>query len=288
MEKIIILIHQANAICFSSKGGAWKREPINGEPIHELNGKQVSLLTILNHFSDLRNEEHLLEGVDTHILYTEGGYAVIADSPSILKKLRCATYKIEALEPQLVLSKTASRKAPKEPLFAVTNDEWFIKILFPILNVPHESAQQTLQAQEAQEYADNVCALRSELAASQNDVLRLKEQLTLLKAQLAQKQAQLSTSQFPSIENLLTFLPVIYRGFWTRVRPDELALLAGTLTVPQIQSPYPDPTPDTVFVLKRRFMQLTDIDRERIRDFCRELPHRLEVRAEMRDVMGDD
>ena len=89
------------------------------------------------------------------------------------------------------------------------------------------------------------------------------------------------------MEHLLTFLPAFYRNFFGTVRPDELALLAGTLQVPALPSPYHDPSPDTVHVLRKRFLNLPIGEQTRVLDFCRQLTHRLDVRPEMADFFPE-
>lgn len=108
-------------------------------------------------------------------------------------------------------------------------------------------------------------------------------------AQIQKLQEQLHALQLPSMEehllNLLTYLPAFYRNFFGTVRPDELALLAGTLHVPAVPSPFPDPSPNTVHALRKRFMSLPADEQARVLGFCRQLTHRLEVRPEMADLL---
>lgn len=111
------------------------------------------------------------------------------------------------------------------------------------------------------------------------------DEIGALRAENQQLRSQLAVQERPALEQLLLFLPVIFRNFWGVVRPDELALLAGTLQIPSIPSPYSEPSPDTIATLKRRLLQLPDQERETLLGFCRELRHRLEVRPDMREFM---
>lgn len=111
------------------------------------------------------------------------------------------------------------------------------------------------------------------------------DEIGALRAENQQLRSQLATQERSGLEQLLVFLPVIFRNFWSVVRPDELALLAGTFQVPNIPSPYPEPSADTITTLKQRFLQLSEHQQASIIGFCRELQHRLEIRSEMRDLM---
>ena len=96
---------------------------------------------------------------------------------------------------------------------------------------------------------------------------------------------QLARERLPSMESLLVFLPIIYRNFWSDVRPDELALLAGLLDVPAVPSPYLEPSVETVAAMKKRFLQLPARERASLIAFCRQLPYQLTVRAQMRELL---
>lgn len=90
------------------------------------------------------------------------------------------------------------------------------------------------------------------------------------------------------MDDVLTFLPALYRNVFGCISPHDLALLVGSLQVPQISSPWPEPAPDTLKALQARLRKLPERRTEQLRDFCRTLPHKLELRAEMRVWLGED
>lgn len=117
-----------------------------------------------------------------------------------------------------------------------------------------------------------------------------EQQLTVLRADIARLTAEKSVLEealrllrMPAIEPLLAFLPAIFRNFWGVVRPDEIAMMAMTCQTITIPSPYPDPTPETVLFMKRRLQSMPQNERDALLNFCRSLPHRLQIRAEMRE-----
>jgi len=119
-------------------------------------------------------------------------------------------------------------------------------------------------------------AARERLGHIEADIARLTdEQARLQQTVLALRQ--------PDVEQLLAFLPAIYRNFWGVVRPDEVAMMAGTFRTITLPSPYPEPSPETVLAMKQRLKSMTAADRELLLGFCRSLPHRLQMRTEMRE-----
>ncbi len=126
-------------------------------------------------------------------------------------------------------------------------------------------------------YLDLLAARSSALERSMNlnEVHRLQQENRQLREELARVQK-------PSIQQLLVFLPLIYRNFWGTVRPHDLALLAGELDVPQIPSPCPEPGSETLSRLRREFLALPATEQLRLVIFCQGLPYPLTVRPEMR------
>jgi len=90
------------------------------------------------------------------------------------------------------------------------------------------------------------------------------------------------------IEKLVTFLPAIFRNFWGTVRPDELAMLAGTLNIPQIPSPCPEPSAETIGRMKRYLFSLPPEERARIIEFAQMLPYKLQVRSEFQGLWKEE
>jgi hypothetical protein len=86
-------------------------------------------------------------------------------------------------------------------------------------------------------------------------------------------------------EQLLVFVPLFFRSFWTHVSPDEFAAMCGQLDAPKIVSPHLEPSPDAVSLMKARFKALDPADREQVLELCRAMRHRLLVRAEMREFL---
>jgi len=274
--KLAIFVQNQKVVCYScNAAGHWTHQRIKGEnSVDILPGKAgTMLLQVLKEQSERINQDHDLRDVEVHLLYGLGDVEAMVDAPKALTSLHCTTWQILRLEPLLERAAVARGITPAAPL---EDEKWLNAVLLPILPSTFAYSNKTFQAEEArarQEHEDTMESLRADVQTKHQEV--------------AQLQACINALQLPGVEHLLVYLPAIYRNFWGVVRPDELALLAGILEAPNIPSPYPDPSPDTVVMLKRRFLQLPELDRERVLGFCRDLPHRLDVRSEMRDLFGD-
>ena len=88
-----------------------------------------------------------------------------------------------------------------------------------------------------------------------------------------------------SLDLLTLYLPIIYHNFWNTVRPEELAMLAGSTHIPVIPSPYHEPDGWQVLDMKQRFLQLNDQDRASNVAFCHQLPYQLKVRRSMQMLL---
>ncbi|RKS28517.1 hypothetical protein BJ917_1399 [Pseudomonas sp. WPR_5_2] len=88
-----------------------------------------------------------------------------------------------------------------------------------------------------------------------------------------------------SMDLLTLYLPIIYHNFWNTVRPDELAMLAGSTQVPMIPSPYHEPDGALVTSMKQRFLQLTEEARASVIAFCHQMPYQLTVRRSMQSFL---
>jgi hypothetical protein len=137
-----------------------------------------------------------------------------------------------------------------------------------------------VQAYLAELARNDVLATRGDV---QREIARMQAELAQLERDKAALQDEMTRLRLVLAEHLLAFLPIIYRHFWTVVSPDEFALLCGRQDAPRIVSPHMEPGIDTVRFMKARFAALAATEREQVLALCRALPHRLQVRAEMRE-----
>lgn len=275
--KLAILVQHQKIICYGcDAAGRWSHLRIKGEAsVDTPPGRSSTVLQqVLKDQSDRLNDAQALSHVEVHLVYAVSDIEAMNTAPKVLADLQCQTWQILRLEPLVARAASMRGYTPSKPL--EENGDWLKAVLLPILTSTFAYANVSFKAEEAralQAHEETMESLRAEREAKSQEIVQL--------------QARIQALQLPGVEHLLVYLPAIYRNFWGVVRPDELALMAGTLTVPNVPSPHPDPSADTVLMLKRRFLQLPEIDRERVLVFCRGIQHRLDIRPEMRDLFGD-
>ncbi|MCG5525882.1 hypothetical protein LRB11_13220 [Ectothiorhodospira haloalkaliphila] len=120
------------------------------------------------------------------------------------------------------------------------------------------------------EYQDRRTELDAEL-----DRLRVENQT------LARKNAAL---QRVDVEVLLAYLPALYEKVFGVLGATDLALLCGKIEPPSLLNPYPEPSPETLYVKQQDFRALPRARQHEIVAFIHRLPQRqrLSVRPEMR------
>ncbi|MBE0508494.1 MAG: hypothetical protein IBX50_17540 [Marinospirillum sp.] len=137
---------------------------------------------------------------------------------------------------------------------------------------PENSAEADLIERLAQEKQQ----LKKEKKQLEKQLQNQQEQLDYLKNRLE----NLATAQM-DIDTLTLYLPVLYKNFWGQIRPDELALLAGSLQIPEITSPAREPDSGVLQVMKKRLQNMPPEQQDQLRQFCLQLPHAPQPRPEM-------
>ena len=79
--------------------------------------------------------------------------------------------------------------------------------------------------------------------------------------------------------------PAIYQNFWHVVKHSDIGLLIGSYDVPEIQSPFPEPTIDTIHIMKKQFLALPRQDQRQIIEFCQQLTYSLSIHQEFKDLI---
>lgn len=92
-------------------------------------------------------------------------------------------------------------------------------------------------------------------------------------------------SELPDVALLQLYLPLLFQHFWSSISPQDLAFMSGSLQIPDVESPYPEPSPEAIAVLRRRFLKLPSAQRSMVLGFAQELTYRLKVRPQLRDLL---
>lgn len=147
------------------------------------------------------------------------------------------------------------------------------------LQQKNKATQEAFEAQEKSLLEEQIrknAQLQAEKQALEQKNVELAERLAYVQKHLDQR-----LSGKMDMDVLLTYLPVLYKNFWGQIRPDELAMLAGTLHTPDIPSPAREPDSGVLQVMKKRLQQLSQEQKHQLQRFCLQLPHAPQPRPEM-------
>lgn len=93
------------------------------------------------------------------------------------------------------------------------------------------------------------------------------------------------TSGLPDVDLLQLYLPLLFQHFWSSVSPQDLAFMSGSLQIPDVESPFPEPSLEAIAVLRRRFLKLPIAQRQMVLGFAHELTYKLKVRLQLRELL---
>lgn len=271
---LAVLLLDGHVACFVRDAHpSWRHEPLCGEPWYPLS-ENHRLAAVLNELNDRINHSDQLAGFTLHLIYCQAALPWLAEAATALAAVHCRNWQVLQWEPMRDRAELLTGKSPSafRPSF-----DWLQQGLLPVLEATFSYQEDALAAERAraeQEHAESLESLRA-------DRLRLE-------AEIATQREQLAALQRPAMEDVLTYLPALYRNVFGTIAPHDLALLAGSLQVPRIPSPWPEPAPDTLQTLQARLRKLPEQRAAQLRDFCQKLPHKLELRAEMRAWLGAD
>lgn len=263
-----LIICQNQASFYFRRQHNWFNKPLNLETSNSVNSADDlnQLLQILN---KSLNEEDELGSIELVVLYASENIKYLSHLPKQLAELQCASWQILHWESLLQRSVTVS--SPKKLHKAHQDEIWLINTLLPLLDntLHHRDEAWLSERKRAQrEHEETLSSLKSDRTDLENQIALLKQQIKSLRSY--------------DLEQLLIFLPIIYRNFWSKIKPSDLALISGNLSIPDIPSPYLEPDAHTLQTMKQRLQKLPQENREQLRDFCSQLPHTLDVRPEMR------
>lgn len=267
----------------------WEVLPIKGETSFKHHHRKDNLKTVLQECNQRLNLDKKLGNVMVNILYALQDYAWLIESIQQLQHLN--NKNVQILQWQNLVEYVSKNFAKEIP--TPLNSEWIVQYILPLtflenswqehqkiidsLNLQKQVQQQQLQVEEQQAQTN----FAQQLA-------KLQAEKQKLQAEIREVQQKLLTVQRPNFENLLSYLPSIFKNFWNTVRPDELANIAGLLDVPKIESPYHNPTTAAVRAKGRQFIALAETEQQQIIGFCRQLKQHydLKLHIEFQTIIG--
>ena len=279
-ETFALIIGENRAVFFQQQKTGWQPLTLSGESgwlktekrSGDSPGKRLHAL------SERLNSEQQLADYAILIVCSASSYGYLPALAKTFEALKCRQWQLLQLE-QLCTRAQAVQPGDLDSL------SWLAETLLPVAALP---IQTTTDAGDTIEAAADGAIDGAIDGAGYRDPEDLAQKIQQLQREKSELRASLCATLQPDTELLLSFLPAIYESFWSSISPADFALLTGQVTVPNIPSPFPEPSADTVYTLKRRFTHLPVAEREKIVGWCRSLSHAVKVRPVFRDMILED
>lgn len=145
--------------------------------------------------------------------------------------------------------------------------------------------QEALMQQLQQEQQENL-ALQDALKTCQQS---LQQQQSNWNKERARYEANLLRSDDLDAAAIAQFMPLFFAHFWQKVSPSDMAMLLGSLTLPCISSPWPEPSKTLLAMKKRSFQQSQFRHQQQIKAMARKFIEvgYLTVRPEMEPLLEE-
>ena len=278
-----MLLLDARAAFFFNANTGWQPEKIDGEEWTTFNS-HGEIASLIGKLSERIHGECQLADIELTVIYPQAAVKVLKEVPQALLGLHCTCWQIVRWEP--LADRASALQANDDDPYALP---WITDVLLPVADSMFrrysEERGQLERARLIHDHEATVEQINAEKEHIFQDKLRLQNERDRLESERAALQVRLASMQTLDLEQLVAFLPIIYRNFWSTVSPADLALIAGRTSAPNIPSPHPEPSTDTVALMKRRLYCLPASEQERLRTFCQQLPHKLEKRSELRNFL---
>lgn len=276
---LVVVLNPEDIRAYVKKDASWKPMRLRGEEVLTESGPVQRVLSEIN---NNLNEGNLSRWWVDVLLSTprqsEAG-ALISE----LQRMEAVHWQILSLPRCLV--HLQKRHPTQDPVTtAPAEQQWYLDRLLPALD------RQALALDEAS--PRGVTPARAAKTAVPPDLQQALAQLTAQNQQYQQQiqylHAELEQRQHSpqrAREQLLSFLPVIFKNFWHQVSPQTVATLMGTVEVPQISSPFIQPDEPTVLAKKRQFERLPSAEQQVIWSFCAQLDyHHLDMHPQFQSA----
>ena len=275
MTYVIIVLNHNLGIYSHSLAKGWELQTIKGEVWSSIHNAE-RLVEILQQLNKDINHSKDLESVNIVVIYEQSQVGMLRDLSTCLTGLSCGQWQAWDWGPLLQRAELIELCVTQEH-GGLPTDAWLHSVFLPGV----------LPLMGAQSFSDE--KLHQIAKKNHEDTIEsLREERRQLEWQLQQLQQQIQAVKQPEINQLMAFLPVIYRNFWTKVKPSDLAILAGSpLNIPEVQSPYSEPDANTIAIMAKRYKHLPVHHKQALLDFCEQSQLRLDVRREMQFIFDE-
>lgn len=285
MSHYAIILDQQRFSCFYHTPQGWEVYPLKGEESLEC-AQPAQLAEALREL----NEHLVWSPAEQIVVLYQAPYQPWL--PPLLDAVANSPVMVLPLAPWLA-SAAACDPLSKTP-------ELFCRHLLPLLwkqLVEHDAPVKSHQLEAASRTQET---LVQQLQQEQQENLALQEALKTCQQSLQQQQANWNKERAHYEANLLRtddltdaaiaqFMPLFFAHFWQKVSPSDMAMLLGSLTLPAISSPWPEPNKSALAIKKRSFQQSPFRHQQQIKAMARKFVEvgYLTVRPEMEPLLEE-
>lgn len=270
-HQLIIFAIDNSYTCFHHDQKHWHLEKIEGEQwVSDANKSLANIIDIMKDRLDVKD----FSAVEVQLIVDANATNQLSKGIDKLNAIVCQSFQILRWEAIKKRTQALSGKTVEQH-----DTDTLLTFVCPLVENTFHYQDEALQAERQRALLDHKTDIES-IRKESIQLLHEKEAL----------QAQINALKQPEMDYLVTFLPAIFENFFLHVAPQDLALLAGSLMIPSVQTPFTEPDAHTVQGLKKKLQNLPEASRQQVIDFAQQLPqrHKLKVRKEMQSFMEDD
>lgn len=269
-HQLIIFAIDNRYICFHHDQKHWHLEKIEGEQwVSNTNKSLVNIIDIMKDRLDVDD----FSAVEVQLIVDASATNQLSKGIDHLNAIACQSFQLLRWEPIKKRAQALTGNAVEQ------DTDTLLTLVCPLI-------EQTFHYQDEALDAERTRAL----VAHESDIEALRKHTLTLQAEKAQLEKQVSALKRPDIEQVFALMPLFYETFFLHVNPSHLALMAGSLTIPDMHTTFTEPDASTLMALKRKFNHLPEVTQQQLLDFARELKetHNLKVRPNMRALIEGD
>lgn len=173
---------------------------------------------------------------------------------------------------------------------SITDPKWCRQRLMPVVRNCAVFFRPMARKDEAEVEAVKD-AMKRDLKFCQDQLAELMRENTLLRAKIDELERRIATPVRTSSRDIteiaVYFLPLFFRNFWEDFSPSDVAQIVFARQPISVPSPFPEPSPEALEILRREFEDLPPEDRAYIKGVVRRFVRHARLRPEMQKLLED-
>lgn len=280
-ERIALFILESEIIFYQCTDTTWQLIPLKGENQLAHENALHNLETSLEEIDNRLNYSNQLADVELCLIYSDNKLSWAKEAFDIIIRQYQGQYlHLIRWQPLVNYLQTLQFKDKK-----LTLTDFIQQQILPLVFIEQSldkvkqlsQQEQIILDKKAQEFAEQYKQQQQSFENSlnitktefENQVENINKDKATLLRELYDLKQQVAKLRTPDMTYLVSFLPAIFREFWSVVSPSDLANLAGLLEAPDIKSPYPILSDNAIRAKYKEFLVLDSSDKEKIISFCR-------------------